>query len=346
METLWYAILAAMLTAYVVLDGFDFGAGVLHLLVARTDDERRRILGAIGPLWDGNEVWLIASGGVFIFAFPRAYAAAFSGLYLALMIVLWLLVLRGVAIEFRGHSQHPLWRAAWDATFAGASALLALVFGVALGNVVRGVPLGPDGYFQEDLFAGLHGTPPGAIDPFTAVYGLFSLAILAAHGATFLAWKTDGDLHARCVVLGTRLWRGVLPAIGVLTVWTAWGQADFLATLQHRPWLWPLPLLALGLAWTAGRSLRQGRDLRAFLASCGSIVSLLGATAGAMYPTLLRSTLDARHSLDVHNASVPEATLRLGVLLWLPAIALAVGYFWYLFRSFRGKVEAGAYHHD
>ena len=152
MASTWYFLIAFMLTTYAVLDGFDFGAGILHLFVAKTDAERRAVLAAIGPVWDGNEVWLIASGGVLVFAFPRAYAVAFSGLYLPLMMVLWLLVLRGLAIEFRSKVDHPLWRAAFDGIFAFASTVMAVVLGVALGNLVRGVPVDETGWFSEDLF--------------------------------------------------------------------------------------------------------------------------------------------------------------------------------------------------
>src|SRR3954471_15293852 len=152
MQATWYFLIALMLVTYAVLDGFDFGAGIMHLFVAKTDAERREVLGAIGPVWDGNEVWLIASGGVLVFAFPRAYSAAFSGLYLPLMMVLWLLILRGLAIEFRSKLDGPLWRTGCEGVFAFASMVMALVLGIALGNLVRGVPLDETGWFQEDLF--------------------------------------------------------------------------------------------------------------------------------------------------------------------------------------------------
>src|ERR1700722_6489906 len=152
METIWFASVSGMLAVYVVLDGFDFGVGILHRLVARTDEERRTVFAAIGPVWDGNEVWLIAAAGVLFLGFPRVYAAAFSGFYLALMIVLWLLILRGVAIESRSRQENPLWREFWDTVFSLASALLAVVFGTALGNIVRGVPLDRNGLAGMPLF--------------------------------------------------------------------------------------------------------------------------------------------------------------------------------------------------
>src|SRR5713226_3462059 len=162
MESVWFVIVSGMLAVYVVLDGFDFGAGILHRFVARTDAERRTVLAAIGPVWDGNEVWLVAAAGVLFMAFPRVYSAAFSGFYLALMIVLWLLILRGVAIESRSHEDNPLWREFWDTTFSLASALLAVVLGTALGNVVRGVPLDEAGFFAIPLFTDFQpGVRPG-----------------------------------------------------------------------------------------------------------------------------------------------------------------------------------------
>ena len=191
MESVWFAIVSAMLAVYAVLDGFDFGVGAIHRLVARTDEERRTVLAAIGPVWDGNEVWLIAAGGVLFMAFPKVYATAFSGFYLALMVVLWLLILRGVAIEFRSHQDNPLWREFWDTVFSLASMLLAVVFGTTLGNLIRGVPLGKEGLRGMPLFTNfLTGREPGILDWYTGLVGLFTLAALAVHGALYLAWRT------------------------------------------------------------------------------------------------------------------------------------------------------------
>src|SRR6187549_1478066 len=173
-----------MLAAYVVLDGFDLGSGALHLLVARTDQERRQVLAAIGPYWDGNEVWLLASG--------------LSGFYFAIILVLWMLILRGISIEFRSHVEHPLWRAAWDFIFSVASLVLPVLFGAALGNLVRGVPLGHDGWFSLELFTDFTAQPPvGILDWYTVLSGVFALLAIAGHGGAFLAWKTDGPVQER-----------------------------------------------------------------------------------------------------------------------------------------------------
>lgn len=216
MEALWYGIIAVMLSIYVVLDGFDFGAGILHLFVARTDDERRQLLSAIGPFWNGNEVWLLSSGGLLVFAFPGVYAVGFSGFYLPLMMVLWLLVLRGLSIEFRSKEENTLWRTFWDNTFFASSLLMAIVLGAALGNVIRGVPIGKDGYFDGALFTNFQpGINPGILDWYTVSVGLFAAITLAAHGASFLVWKTSGELRNRALSAAKGLWIAVI-SFGVL----------------------------------------------------------------------------------------------------------------------------------
>lgn len=347
MQTTWYLLIAFMLATYAVLDGFDFGAGIVHLFVAKTDEERRSVLGAIGPVWDGNEVWLLASGGVLFFAFPRAYAVAFSGLYLPLMMVLWLLVLRGIAIEFRSKVDHPLWRTGFDGLFAFASTVMALVLGVALGNVVRGVPVDETGWFHEDLFTNLEptGARLGAIDLYTALVGVFAVVVLAAHGATYLVWKTTGEVHARASRVARGLWLVVLGLGALLTVATAATQPAHFASFARRPWLFPLPAVAIAAGALAPRAIAAGKEGRAFALSSAFIALLLVATVGTLYPLLLRSTVDPRFSLDAFNASSPRATLVIGLFVWFPAILLAIGYFAYLYRSFRGKVRAEDQHY-
>ena len=347
MATTWYLLIAFMLVTYAVLDGFDFGAGIVHLFVAETDAERRSVLAAIGPAWDGNEVWLIATGGVLVFAFPRVYAAALSGLYLPLMIVLWLLVLRGVAIEFRSKVEHPLWRTGFDGLFAFASAVMAVVLGVALGNVVRGVPIDGSGWFQEDLFTDLRprGARLGAIDVYTALVGAFAFVVLAAHGATYIAWKTLGDVHARSGRLARRLWVLVLALGAALTAATFATEPSHFAGFAARPWLFPLPLAAIAAAVLARRAIAEGRDGRAFALSSTFVATLLAATVGTLYPVLLRSTIDPRFSLDAFNAASPRATLAIGLAVWIPAMTLAAGYFAYLYRTFRGKVTDQDHHY-
>src|SRR5580700_9568818 len=219
METLWFCLVAVMVAVYAILDGFDLGTGIVHLAVARSDAERRQTLAAIGPFWDGNEVWLIAGGGTLYFAFPALYASAFSGFYLPLMIVLWLLILRGISIEFRSHLDNPVWASFWDPIFCVSSALLAIFLGAALGNVVRGVPLDSSGDFFLPLWTDFRpGADPGILDWYTVLCGVTALAVLTLHGLAWLALKTDGLVHDRAERLIGRVWRIVLVDAIILSV--------------------------------------------------------------------------------------------------------------------------------
>jgi cytochrome bd ubiquinol oxidase subunit II len=346
MEAVWFAIVSGMLAIYTVLDGFDFGVGILHRLVARTDEERRTVFAAIGPVWDGNEVWLIAAAGVLFLAFPRVYAAAFSGFYLALMIVLWLLILRGVAIESRSRQESPLWREFWDTTFSLASALLAVVLGTALGNVVRGVPLDGTRSFFIPLFTDLQpGMRPGVFDWYTALVGAFTLCALAGHGALYLVWKTTGPVQERSRAWARRAWLAVLPLWLVVTLATAQLRPETFTNLLARPWF--LGFVVLMLAGVGGvfHFLRRGRELPAFLSSTSFLLGLLAATMAGIYPVWLRSTIDPAHSLTAANSAAKSYGLQVALVWWTVGIALAGGYFVYLFRSVRGKVASDAEEH-
>src|SRR3979411_1598596 len=207
MASLWFWIVGAMIATYVVLDGFDLGAGAIYLIAAKTNDERRRVLRAIGPVWDGNEVWLLAAGVTLYFAFPRLYASSFSGFYLPLTVVLWLLILRAVGIEFRAHIENRIWQDFFDVIFSISSILLAVFFGAALGNVVRGVPLDSTGYFFEPLWTSFQlSAQPGILDWYTVMIGGMALVTLTAHGALYVAVKTDEDLSRRARGVALLCW--------------------------------------------------------------------------------------------------------------------------------------------
>src|ERR1041385_540532 len=202
MEVVWFWIVAFMLAMYVILDGFDLGAGIIHLLAGKTEDDRRMILNAIGPVWDGNEVWLLAAGGTLYFSFPLLFASALSGFFLALMILLWLLVLRGCSIELRMLIESTVWRSFFDGLFCFSSTILAIFFGAALANVIRGVPLGPDGYFFVPLWTNWRvGESPGILDWYTVIGGVVALIALMIHGGLYIAVKTEGELQARARTL-------------------------------------------------------------------------------------------------------------------------------------------------
>ncbi len=341
MATVWFTLLALMLAAYVVLDGFDFGAGMLHLFVARTDSERRTVLAAIGPFWDGNEVWLVASGGVLVFVFPRAYAAGFSGFYLPMMMTLWLIILRGISIEFRSQQENTLWRSFWDGLFCVSSTLMALILGVALGNVIRGVPLDGSGYFRGPLFTNfLTGERPGALDWYTVLVGVFAVLTLAAHGAVYLSYKTSGQVLDRSLWVAARLWGAVIFTGALTTVATYLVRPELYANLMRRPWTL-LIVIAIGASLAVlFVSLKRKAEASAFLASCAFIASLLAGTAAGLYPSILTSTLNRQNDLTVANASTGALGLQTGLIWWTPAIILAIVYFIFLFYSFRGKVTS------
>jgi cytochrome d ubiquinol oxidase subunit II len=340
----WFAIVASMLSAYVVLDGFDFGAGALHLVVARSDAERRQVLAAIGPFWDGNEVWLLASGGALFVAFPSALASGLSGFYLAIMLVLWTLILRGISIEFRSHAAAPLWRAFWDTSFGVASTALAILFGAALGNLVRGLPLGRDGWFELALFTDFSARPPvGILDWYTIAVGVFALVALTAHGALFLAWKTDGEVHRRARSAARRLLAASATLWPALTLATRIVNPDFFAAFPHRPAAWLAVLLAASGLAVSIVAIRRGSDGAAFAGSCGFLAGLLGATAACLYPVLLRSASDPSLSVTAQAAACDASGLRTALAWWSLGAPLAVFYAALQFRLHRGKAVAGGY---
>src|SRR6267378_867302 len=274
MEPVWFVLVAVMIIAYVVLDGFDLGAGVLHLLIARTEEERVTVIRTIGSVWDGNEVWLIAGGGTLYFAFPLLYASSFSGFYLPLNIVLWLLVLRGIGIEFRMHIENHVWRSLFDGFFAISSTLLAIFFGVALGNVVRGVPLGADHFFFEPLWTNFRtGADTGILDWYTCGAAVLALVALVVHGALYVALKTEGAVHEKSRTLARRLQPLliVLTALGVPI--TAVVRPRTMHNFSEYPLAYVIPLavaVSLAAMWTFER---QAREKVAFLSSCAYIVA-------------------------------------------------------------------------
>ncbi len=344
MGTLWFCLIAAMIAMYVVLDGFDLGVGILHLLVAKTDAERRTVLRSIGPVWDGNEVWLLAAGGTLYFAFPALYAASFSGFYLPLMIVLWLLILRAISIEFRSHIEGPVWAPLWDAVFCGASLLLAVFFGAVLGNVVRGVPLDANGDFFLPLWTSFRvDGEPGIFDWYTMLVGAAALLTLALHGALWLAVKTEGAVQQRARRLAGMTWWAVATLTAIVTGVTVRVQPHVTAALSEHPWGFVFPAIVLG--GLAGMRLSRSRksDRTGFLASCGYIVGMLTSAVFGLYPLVLPATDPAR-ALTVENAKAADYGLKVGLVWWVIGMALAAGYFVFLYRHFAGKVTLDGEH--
>jgi cytochrome d ubiquinol oxidase subunit II len=337
MQTIWFILLAFLITGYVLLDGFDLGAGIIHLITARNPEERRQILASIGPVWDGNEVWLIAAGGTLFFAFPTLYASSFAGFYLPLMIVLWLLILRGIAIEFRNHVASPVWTPLWDAVFSVSSALLAIFFGAALGNVIRGVPLDSQQEFFLPLWTDfrLRGEV-GILDPYTILAGLTAAAALTMHGALWVSLKTSGNLSVRATSMARRAAIPTAVLIGALTVFSFQIQPQIAANFTSHPWGLIFPAAAVfGLAgaWFF-------TQLRAFLASCLFLAGLLASAAFGIYPYVLPSSDNPAAGLTIHNSAAAQSGLTIGLYWWIPGMLLATAYTVFVYRRFTGKVAA------
>ncbi len=340
METLWFAIVAFMIAAYVVLDGFDLGAGVIYLGTARTPEERQTIMRAIGPVWDGNEVWLLAAGGTLYFAFPLLYASSFSGFYLPLMMVLWLLMLRGIGIELRAHMENPVWRGFFDLVFCGSSALLCIFFGAALGNVVRGVPLGADQYFFEPLWTNFRvGRDNGILDWYTVLPGVIALVTLTAHGALYIMTKSEGDLNRRARATALGLWPVQLLLTFVGLIATVSIRPGILHNYKQHAIGFIIPALVfVSLAAMMHAMIRQAEKI-AFIASSLYIVGMLVGAAFALYPVVLPASTDPALNLTIYNTAAGHHGLSVGLVWWTIGIIIALGYFFFVYRTFRGKVR-------
>lgn len=340
MGTIWFCLVAVMVAIYVLLDGFDLGAGAIHLLVGRTPEERRQVLASIGPVWDGNEVWLLAAGGTLYFAFPALYASGFSGFYLPLMIVLWLLILRGTSVEFRNHIRSVVWIPLWDFVFSFASLLLCVFLGAALGNVVRGVPLDASGYFFEPLWTNFRlGEQTGILDWYTILVGVLALLALVMHGALWVQLKTADALSERAAKIAGLTWWGLLALTAIVTSVTFSVQPQVTANFKTWPLGYVLPLLAIAGLAGVPFELRRKNQLNAFLASCVYLLGMLTSVVFGVYPMVLPAR-NATFALTVENAKAPNYGLKIGLIWWFIGMALATLYFVHVYRSFAGKVSS------
>lgn len=332
-NVVWYALVGVLLAGYAVLDGFDLGVGALHLL-ARGDRDRRVFLNAIGPFWDGNQVWLVTGGGALFAAFPEAYATAFSGFYTAFILLLFMLIFRGISIHVRSLRPGPRWRGAWDAAFCGSSLTGSFLIGVAMGNLAWGVDLAPDFSFRTGLAQQLH--------PYALLTGLTVVALFAMHGAIYLVLKTDGELNAR-----VRGW--VRPTIilfmlmyGVQTLATLLYLPRLAEPFRAQPWLFVVPVASLLAIANIPREVHRGREMAAFLSSSATIMLLLLLLGLGMFPDLVPANDPSGTSLDCWNAASSPATLRTMLILAAIGMPLVVGYTFHIYRVFRGKVKLDA----
>jgi cytochrome d ubiquinol oxidase subunit II len=340
MALLWFCLGTAMIMGYVILDGFDLGAGIVQLLVAKSSDEKAQVLRSIGPVWDGNEVWLVAAGGALFLAFPTLYASSFSGFYLALMLVLWLLILRGISIEFRNHIDNPLWVPAWDTVFGAASALLAFVFGVALGNVVRGVPLDANGYFFLPLWTNLlPGADAGVIDWYTLLVGATAFVALVVHGSLWVVMKTGGTLQEGTRALVAKSWRVLIALTLVISPLSFAIQPNLWTQFTNHPWGIVFPALALtGLLGVRSQSARR-KDKAAFLSSSLYLAGMLASVAFGVFPNVLPSNSTPDFSLTIYNAAGADRSLMIALWWFIPGMALATAYSIFAYKHFAGKVD-------
>jgi cytochrome bd ubiquinol oxidase subunit II len=336
----WYGVVSFLLIVYVVLDGRNFGAGMLHWFVARTTEERRQVVAAIGPLWSWHEVWLVGFGGTLLAVFPRLMAPAFAGYYLALMLILWALILRGVSLEVGGHVNDRLWQSYWDFIFVFANFLLAILFGAAAGNLARGVPLDSRGNFSMAFFTdfGVHGYV-GLLDWYTVSIALFAAVTLAAHGATYLALRTEGPVHDRSAMWAKRLWTAVAPLFVAISVESWVVRPDIPAHAIHNPFCWLGLFVAIfsTIALISGLSAR--REMRAFLGSNLLVVGLLITGGAAIFPVMLYSTLAPENSLTAYGVASNHTALLLASTWWPVGFVLATVYFVFISRRYAGKVS-------
>lgn len=326
----WYLLVGVLFTGYAILDGFDLGVGALHLL-ARKDHDRRVFLNAIGPVWDGNQVWLVTGGGALFAAFPEVYATAFSGFYTAFILLLFMLIFRGVSIHVRSLREGRRWRTAWDGAFWGSSVLASLIIGVAMGNIAWGVPLQADFGYRGDLLQQLH--------PYALLTGVTVVALFMMHGAIFLVMKTDGELNAR-----VRGW--VRPAIiffvimyGLTTLATLLYVPRLAEPFRLHPWLFVVPAASLLAVANIPREVFRGREMAAFVSSAAAMALLLGLLGIGMFPELIHGNGPSGTSLTAFNGASSQDTLRNMLILAGVGMPLVLGYTFHIYRVFRGKVK-------
>ena len=340
MIAIWYAVVSFMLIVYIVLDGRNFGAGMLQWFVAKTPEERRQVVAAIGPLWTWHEVWLLGFGGTLIAIFPRLMASAFAGYYLALFLILWCLILRGISLEVGGHIDDRLWQGYWDFNFVLSNFLLAILFGAAAGNVARGVPLDAQGNFSMAFFTdfSVHGHV-GLLDWYTVSIAVLATVVLAAHGATYLTLKTEGPVHDRSERYAKYLWIAVVPLVLVIVLESKIVRPDLPGRALSNPFWWFGLVVTVVSIISLVSGLAGRHEQRAFLGSNFLIVGLLATGSAAIFPVMLRSTLAPENSLTAYAVASSSSTLLRASFWWPAAFALAAFYFVFISRRYAGKVS-------
>ncbi len=330
LNLIWYVLVGVLFTGYAMLDGFDLGVGTLHLFV-KGDENRRLFLNSIGPVWDGNEVWLVTGGGALFAAFPEVYATVFSGFYLPFMLLLVALIFRAVAIEFRSKEPWGWWRTMWDIAFSFGSVLAAFLIGVAMGNVVAGVPVRPDREFGGTFLA--------MLNPYALLLGVTTVALFAMHGGIYLAMKTDGEVQ--------RIVRGWIPKlIGIfIAAYVCFNMLTLvycphvLDTVRSRPWIMPVVAVGVLIVMNIPREIHKGREFRAFLSSCVGMAMMMAAFGLTYFPNMLYSNPNPENSLTIYNAASSQKTLGIMLIIAVMGIPLVLAYTVCIYYIFRGKTR-------
>lgn len=330
LNTIWFILIGILLAGYAILDGFDLGVGSLQLLV-KDDLERRILINSIGPVWDGNEVWLVTGGGALFAAFPHVYATVFSGFYTAFMILLFALIFRAVAIEFRSKQNSKIWRQSWDAAFCFASILIAFLMGVALGNIVQGIPLGPDKEFTGTFWT--------LISPYTVLVGITTVALFMMHGSIYLAMKTEGELQAK---VSSWINNTIIFFVICYVTTTMSTLIYFPHMVEHfksTPILFLVAILNMLAIANIPREIHHKRNWYAFLSSSASILALLTLFAIGLFPNIVLSNPNPEYSLTIYNAASSQKTLMIMLIIAIIGIPLVLAYTISIYRIFRGKVK-------
>jgi cytochrome d ubiquinol oxidase subunit II len=330
LQVIWFFLLGVLFVGYAILDGFDLGVGFWHL-GARGDEERRTMLNAVGPVWDGNEVWLLTAGGVLFGAFPPVYASVFSGFYLALMLLLVTLMARAMSFEFRSQIDSPGWRRAWDVVFSVSSSVATLLFGVALGNILRGIPLDPSGNYLGSFWA--------LLNPYALMIGVLGLAMLAFQGALYMVIKGSGELEARARGWARSAGYLYLALFVVAAVVSVATQGHLLENYRTAPLLWAIPVAILAFIVGAIVLHRRGEAARAFLCSSLSIAAIWGLVGAGLFPRLVPALGAPELSLTLANATSGESTLKAMLIVALFGMPVVIGYTAWVYWAFKGKVD-------
>ena len=330
LNTTWFVLYVVIIGGYVILDGFDLGVGILSPFVAKDDRERRVVLNSIGPVWDGNEVWLVLGGGALFAAFPLVYASLFSGFYMAMMLVLLVLITRTVAVEFRSQRESARWRSTFDWFFFASSFGITLLLGVALGNVIRGLPIDAQGNMSINLL--------DLLNPYSLALGVTGVVMLSLHGGIFLTLKVEDAILERVTRLIPKLMWAFFALMTITIGWTLLLDTPITTNYSDRIWIAVFPVLALVAAVTGWRFIRAQQYLQAFLASATMIALLMGAVAAGLYPILLHSSTDSANDLTITNAASAEPTLMVMFVIAMIGIPFVLLYTAGVYYFFRGKV--------